>query len=181
MLILNLKKFEPYNILYFCVYVCVFYPLGGTSSKQKGFLGCIRSLHLNGQKLDLEERAKVTSGVRPGCPGHCSSYGSICNNGGKCVEKRSGYLCDCTNSPYEGPFCKKGTTWISVLPCAVWLARTGHDQVIESYDLRESSNYHLLSLNFSLCRNPAYLLKRNIHTHYHCLWTLAVQLYQVDR
>ncbi|XP_035878469.1 contactin-associated protein-like 5 [Phyllostomus discolor] len=81
--------------------------VGGTSSKQKGFLGCIRSLHLNGQKLDLEERAKVTSGVRPGCPGHCSSYGSICHNGGKCVEKRSGYFCDCTNSPYEGPFCKK--------------------------------------------------------------------------
>ncbi|XP_070437126.1 contactin-associated protein-like 5 isoform X2 [Equus przewalskii] len=79
----------------------------GTSSRQKGFLGCIRSLHLNGQKLDLEERAKVTSGVRPGCPGHCSSYGSICHNGGQCVEKHSGYFCDCTNSPYEGPFCKK--------------------------------------------------------------------------
>ncbi|XP_032209818.1 contactin-associated protein-like 5 isoform X2 [Mustela erminea] len=79
----------------------------GTSSRQKGFLGCIRSLHLNGQKLDLEERAKVTSGVRPGCPGHCSTYGSICHNGGKCVEKYSGYFCDCTNSPYEGPFCKK--------------------------------------------------------------------------
>ncbi|XP_078307526.1 contactin-associated protein-like 5 isoform X1 [Panthera onca] len=81
--------------------------VGGTSSRQKGFLGCIRSLHLNGQKLDLEERAKVTSGVRPGCPGHCSTYGGICHNGGKCVEKYSGYSCDCTNSPYEGPFCKK--------------------------------------------------------------------------
>ncbi|XP_022446294.1 contactin-associated protein-like 5 isoform X1 [Delphinapterus leucas] len=81
--------------------------VGGTSSRQKGFLGCIRSLHLNGQKLDLEERAKVTSGVRPGCPGHCSSYGHICHNGGKCVEKHSGYFCDCTNSPYEGPFCRK--------------------------------------------------------------------------
>ncbi|XP_051003187.1 contactin-associated protein-like 5 [Acomys russatus] len=81
--------------------------IGGTSSRQKGFLGCIRSLHLNGQKVDLEERAKVTSGVRPGCPGHCSSYGSNCHNGGKCVEKHSGYSCDCTNSPYEGPFCQK--------------------------------------------------------------------------
>ncbi|KAM8791985.1 contactin-associated protein-like 5 isoform 1-T1 [Rhynchonycteris naso] len=81
--------------------------VGGMSSKQKGFLGCIRSLSLNGQKLDLEERARVTSGVRPGCPGHCSSYGSICHNGGKCVEKRSGYFCDCTGSPYEGPFCRK--------------------------------------------------------------------------
>ncbi|XP_057360937.1 contactin-associated protein-like 5 [Manis pentadactyla] len=74
---------------------------------QKGFLGCIHSLHLNGQKLDLEEeRAKVTPSVRPGCPGHCSSYGHTCHNGGKCVEKLSGYFCDCTNSSYEGPFCK---------------------------------------------------------------------------
>ncbi|XP_031235925.1 contactin-associated protein-like 5 isoform X3 [Mastomys coucha] len=81
--------------------------VGGTSSRQKGFLGCIRSLLLNGHKVDLEERAKVTSGVRPGCPGHCSSYGSNCHNGGKCVEKHSGYSCDCTNSPYEGPFCQK--------------------------------------------------------------------------
>ncbi|XP_060227590.1 contactin-associated protein like 5-1-like isoform X2 [Meriones unguiculatus] len=81
--------------------------IGGTSSRQKGFLGCIRSLHLNGQKVDLEERAKVTPGVRPGCPGHCSSYGSNCHNGGKCVEKHSGYSCDCTNTPYEGPFCQK--------------------------------------------------------------------------
>lgn len=81
---------------------------GGTASRQKGFLGCIRSLHLNGQKLDLEERAKMTPGVKPGCPGHCSSYGNLCHNGGKCVEKYNGYFCDCTNSAYEGPFCKEG-------------------------------------------------------------------------
>ncbi|XP_039350694.1 contactin-associated protein-like 5 isoform X4 [Mauremys reevesii] len=81
--------------------------VGGTASRQKGFLGCIRSLHLNGQKLDLEERAKMTPGVKPGCPGHCSSYGNLCHNGGKCVEKYNGYFCDCTSSPYEGPFCKE--------------------------------------------------------------------------
>ncbi|XP_060117889.1 contactin-associated protein-like 5 [Heteronotia binoei] len=81
--------------------------VGGTASRHKGFVGCIRALHLNGQKLDLEERAKITSGVKPGCPGHCSSYSSLCHNGGKCVEKNNGILCDCTNSPYEGPFCRK--------------------------------------------------------------------------
>ncbi|NP_001041338.2 contactin-associated protein like 5-2 precursor [Rattus norvegicus] len=81
--------------------------VGGTSSRQKGFLGCIRSLHLNGQNIDLEERGMVTSGVRPGCPGHCSSYGNNCHNGGKCVEKHNSYSCDCTKSPYEGPFCQK--------------------------------------------------------------------------
>ncbi|XP_053114143.1 contactin-associated protein-like 5 isoform X2 [Hemicordylus capensis] len=81
--------------------------VGGTASRQKGFMGCIRSLHLNGQTLDLEERAKVTAGVKPGCPGHCSSYGNLCHNGGKCVEKVNGYSCDCTSSAYEGPFCRE--------------------------------------------------------------------------
>uniref|UniRef100_F1RXZ0 Contactin associated protein family member 5 n=1 Tax=Sus scrofa TaxID=9823 RepID=F1RXZ0_PIG len=67
--------------------------VGGTSSRQK--------------ETGSGGEGKVTSGVRPGCPGHCSSYGSTCHNGGKCVEKHSGYFCDCTTSPYEGPFCKK--------------------------------------------------------------------------
>ncbi|CAF96077.1 unnamed protein product, partial [Tetraodon nigroviridis] len=58
--------------------------IGGTASRQKGFRGCIRSLQLNGAPLDLEERARITPGVRPGCPGHCGSYGSFCQNHGRC-------------------------------------------------------------------------------------------------
>uniref|UniRef100_A0AAQ4RKF3 Contactin associated protein like 3 n=1 Tax=Gasterosteus aculeatus aculeatus TaxID=481459 RepID=A0AAQ4RKF3_GASAC len=77
----------------------------GTASRQKGFLGCIRSLQLNGVTLDLEERAKVTPGVRPGCPGHCSSYGSLCQNQGRCVERVIGFSCDCDQSAYTGAFC----------------------------------------------------------------------------
>ncbi|XP_058847925.1 contactin-associated protein-like 5 isoform X1 [Acipenser ruthenus] len=81
--------------------------VGGTASRQKGFLGCIRSLQLNGITLDLEERAKITPGVKPGCPGHCSSYGSLCHNKGKCIEKYNGFSCDCSYSAFTGPFCKK--------------------------------------------------------------------------
>uniref|UniRef100_A0A3Q3Q6D3 Contactin associated protein like 3 n=1 Tax=Monopterus albus TaxID=43700 RepID=A0A3Q3Q6D3_MONAL len=77
----------------------------GTASRQKGFRGCIRSLQLNGVTLDLEERAKITPGVRPGCPGHCSSYGSLCLNQGHCVERASGFHCDCGLSAYAGVFC----------------------------------------------------------------------------
>ncbi|XP_068590882.1 contactin-associated protein-like 4 [Cebidichthys violaceus] len=79
--------------------------IGGTASRQKGFRGCIRSLQLNGVTLDLEERAKITPGVRPGCPGHCSSYGSLCRNQGRCVEGASGFHCDCSLSAYTGVFC----------------------------------------------------------------------------
>ncbi|XP_069312722.1 contactin-associated protein-like 4 isoform X4 [Eulemur rufifrons] len=79
--------------------------VGGTATRQRGFLGCIRSLQLNGMTLDLEERAQVTPEVQPGCRGHCSSYGKLCRNGGKCRERPSGFLCDCTFSAYTGPFC----------------------------------------------------------------------------
>ncbi|MBZ3888799.1 Contactin-associated protein-like 4 [Sciurus carolinensis] len=79
--------------------------VGGTATRQRGFLGCIRSLQLNGMALDLEERAMVTPGVQPGCRGHCGSYGKLCRNGGKCREKPSGFFCDCSSSAYAGPFC----------------------------------------------------------------------------
>nr|XP_044607414.1 LOW QUALITY PROTEIN: contactin-associated protein-like 4 [Equus asinus] len=79
--------------------------VGGTATRQRGFLGCIRSLQLNGETLDLEERAKVTPGVEPGCPGHCSTYGHLCHNGGRCREKPHGFSCDCELSAFTGPFC----------------------------------------------------------------------------
>uniref|UniRef100_A0A672JQW0 Contactin associated protein like 3 n=1 Tax=Salarias fasciatus TaxID=181472 RepID=A0A672JQW0_SALFA len=80
--------------------------IGGTASRQKGFRGCIRSLQLNGVTLDLEERAKITPGVRPGCPGHCSSYGSLCQNQGRCTERENGFHCDCSLSAFSGVFCQ---------------------------------------------------------------------------
>lgn len=76
--------------------------IGGTTSRQKGFLGCLRALQLNGRTLDLDERAKITPGVRPGCPGHCSSYWSLCRNQGRCVEKYNGFDCDCGLSAFTG-------------------------------------------------------------------------------
>ncbi|XP_077886708.1 contactin-associated protein-like 3 isoform X2 [Ictidomys tridecemlineatus] len=79
--------------------------IGGTASRQRGFLGCIRSLRLNGMAVDLEERATVTPGVEPGCAGHCRSYGHLCRHGGRCRERLRGVVCDCSASAYEGPFC----------------------------------------------------------------------------
>lgn len=87
------------------LYVC---PSLGASGGQRGFLGCIRSLKVNGVTLDLEGRAKVTPGVKPGCSGHCSSYGMHCQNGGKCIEKYNGYSCDCSLTAFDGPFCNDG-------------------------------------------------------------------------
>ncbi|XP_029003188.1 contactin-associated protein-like 2a isoform X1 [Betta splendens] len=79
----------------------------GAAGGQRGFLGCIRALRMNGITLDLEERAEVTPGVKPGCQGHCTSFGMYCRNGGKCVEKYNGYSCDCADTAYDGPFCTR--------------------------------------------------------------------------
>ncbi|KAM9718673.1 contactin-associated protein-like 2b [Menidia menidia] len=77
----------------------------GASSGQRGVLGCMRALRINGLAYDLEERARNSPGVAPGCRGHCNSYGQHCRNGGKCVERYNGYSCDCTLTAYDGPFC----------------------------------------------------------------------------
>uniref|UniRef100_A0A8C7S4C4 Contactin associated protein-like 5a n=1 Tax=Oncorhynchus mykiss TaxID=8022 RepID=A0A8C7S4C4_ONCMY len=81
--------------------------VGGTAARQRGFLGCIRTLTINGVTFNLEERAKMTPGVSAGCPGHCSGSSSLCHNSGRCIEKNSGYVCDCSQSAYGGPSCKE--------------------------------------------------------------------------
>uniref|UniRef100_A0A669C1Y1 Contactin associated protein family member 5 n=1 Tax=Oreochromis niloticus TaxID=8128 RepID=A0A669C1Y1_ORENI len=81
--------------------------VGGTASQQRGFLGCIRSLTVNGVSFDLEERAKMTPGVSAGCPGYCTGSSSLCHNRGRCVEKSNGYICDCSQSAYGGTTCNQ--------------------------------------------------------------------------
>lgn len=90
------------------IWTLCFLSFPGGAGGQQGFLGCIRSLRMNGVTLDLEERAKVTSGFKSGCSGHCTSYGANCENGGKCIEKYHGYSCDCSKTAYDGTFCNKG-------------------------------------------------------------------------
>ncbi|XP_058515297.1 contactin-associated protein-like 5 [Ochotona princeps] len=139
--------------------------VGGTSSRQKGFQGCICSLRMNGQKLDLEERARGTSGVRPGCPDHCSSYGSICHNGGRCVEKHSGYLCDCTSSPYEGAFCSKEVSAVFEAGTSVTYTFQEPYPVTKNFNLSSSALYadaapskENIAFSFMTDRAPSLLL-----------------------
>ncbi|XP_040838274.1 contactin-associated protein-like 4 isoform X2 [Ochotona curzoniae] len=139
--------------------------VGGTATRQRGFLGCIRSLQLNGVALDLEERARVTPGVQPGCRGHCGSYGKLCRNGGKCREKPSGFFCDCTPSAYTGPFCSHEiSAYFGSGSSVVYNFQ-------ENYSLSKNSSSHaapfhgdrklsreVLSLGFRTTRAPSLLL-----------------------
>ncbi|XP_060683716.1 contactin-associated protein-like 5 [Hemiscyllium ocellatum] len=140
--------------------------VGGTASRQKGFLGCIRSLQLNGMTLDLEERAKMTPGVKPGCPGHCSSYGNLCHNGGRCIEKYSGYSCDCGHSAYDGPFCKKEIS--AILEAGTSLVYDFH----ESYGVGKNVSSHLSAIYSDMT-----LSRENIEFSFRTTHTPSVLLY----
>ncbi|XP_074550653.1 contactin-associated protein-like 5 [Halichoeres trimaculatus] len=80
---------------------------GSAHSQHRGFLGCIRTLTINGLTFDLEEKAKTVLGVSSGCPGYCSGSSSLCHNRGRCIERSSGYTCDCSTSAYGGPTCRE--------------------------------------------------------------------------
>ncbi|KAG7279578.1 hypothetical protein CRUP_034166 [Coryphaenoides rupestris] len=84
--------------------------VGGTASRQRGFLGCIRTLAVNGVNFNLDERARMTPGVSSGCPGYCSGSSSLCHNRGRCIEKSSGFVCDCSQSAYGGPSCREASS-----------------------------------------------------------------------
>ncbi|XP_035994512.1 contactin-associated protein-like 4 [Fundulus heteroclitus] len=145
--------------------------IGGTASRQRGFRGCIRSLQLNGITLDLEERAKITPGVRPGCPGHCSSYGSLCQNQGRCVERARGFHCDCSQSAYTGVFChtevsadfKSGTSVGYTFKEPDELSRNGSDppSSIHSDPILRGEK---VSLSFRTTQSPALLLHVSSHS-----------------
>ncbi|XP_041867089.1 contactin-associated protein-like 4 [Melanotaenia boesemani] len=141
--------------------------IGGTASRQKGFRGCIRSLQLNGITLDLEERAKITPGVQAGCPGYCSTYSSLCQNHGRCVERTKSFSCDCSSSPYTGAFCDKEVS-ISLKP-GTSISYTFTEQMVNELN-RSGSTFpssifsdmtlraENISLSFRTSQSPALLL-----------------------
>lgn len=78
--------------------------VGATVDYHEGFVGCIRSLLLNGIFIDLHTVAKTgIYGVATGCVGKCES--NPCLNNGTCIDKYSSYTCDCTWTGFKGPIC----------------------------------------------------------------------------
>uniref|UniRef100_A0AAR2KID6 Contactin associated protein-like 5a n=1 Tax=Pygocentrus nattereri TaxID=42514 RepID=A0AAR2KID6_PYGNA len=154
--------------------------VGGTATRQRGFLGCIRALDVNGVSFDLDERAKMTPGVSSGCPGHCSSSAGFCHNRGKCIEKSSGYVCDCTHSAYGGPSCKeevsvsfeKGSsvTYTFQEPFSVMQNRTAQVSSASSVYSKSRDN---MALSFLTTQSPAMLLTINTFSQQYVAIILA--------
>ncbi|XP_067134301.1 neurexin 1-like isoform X3 [Centruroides vittatus] len=72
-----------------------------------GFEGCLASLDLNGDMLDLSKDALIPSTlVSMGCAGpvtKCSN--TACANRGICVQMWNSYTCDCDMTSFTGPTC----------------------------------------------------------------------------
>ncbi|XP_034938756.1 neurexin-4-like, partial [Chelonus insularis] len=78
--------------------------IGATTQFTDGFIGCIRSLLLNGELQDLRQYARRgTYGIGEGCVGKCVS--NPCLNNGTCIEKYNAYDCDCRWTAFKGPIC----------------------------------------------------------------------------
>uniref|UniRef100_A0A3B5BNK5 Contactin-associated protein-like 4 n=1 Tax=Stegastes partitus TaxID=144197 RepID=A0A3B5BNK5_9TELE len=157
----------------------------GEEQEQKGFLGCIRSLQLNGVTLDLEERAKITPGVRPGCPGHCSSYGLLCQNQGRCVEKANGFSCDCGQSAFTGAFChKEVSASLKSTTSITYILKEPYEPSRNSSALPSSiySDITLraenISLSFRTSQSPALLL--HVSSFYREYLTLLINKHGED-
>lgn len=70
-----------------------------------GYVGCLRSLMLNGNFIDLMSMTKDRKlyGINTGCSGRCES--NPCLNNGTCIERYSSYTCDCQWTAFKGAIC----------------------------------------------------------------------------
>lgn len=78
--------------------------VGATEDYKEGYVGCMRSLLINGQAVDIYKAARNGEyGLLLGCQGKCET--NPCLNKGICKEGYSSYTCDCQWTAFKGPIC----------------------------------------------------------------------------
>ncbi|XP_072034766.1 neurexin-4-like isoform X2 [Amphiura filiformis] len=77
--------------------------VGSSTLQSDGYVGCMRSLFINGEFVDLT--SKIAQGVIMGCIGKCTE--DKCFNGGVCEEFYDRFMCQCAGTPFEGEFCSE--------------------------------------------------------------------------
>ena len=81
---------------------------------KSGFDGCIGSLEINGEPVDLIMDAE--SGLNVGECNSSSCEGGPCMNNGTCVSLGNSFVCECPLS-HSGPFCANDVDHCSSSPC----------------------------------------------------------------
>lgn len=78
--------------------------VGATEDFKEGYVGCMRSLLINGQPMDIYKPARDgIYGLLLGCHGKCET--NPCLNKGICREGYSTFTCDCQWTAFKGPIC----------------------------------------------------------------------------
>lgn len=78
--------------------------LGATEDFKEGYVGCMRTLLINGQFIDIYKFAREGNyGLLLGCRGKCEQ--NPCLNKGVCKEGYSSFSCECQWTAYKGPIC----------------------------------------------------------------------------
>ncbi|XP_071742719.1 neurexin 1 isoform X2 [Lepeophtheirus salmonis] len=84
-----------------------------SASLNKGFVGCLRDLEMNGNHIDLHHFVKHqdSGSILTSChitPPKCTNR--PCLNGGVCVDGWGRYICDCSLTGFNGPICGKAAS-----------------------------------------------------------------------
>ncbi|XP_065666075.1 contactin-associated protein-like 2 isoform X1 [Hydra vulgaris] len=84
--------------------------VGGSFHDEFGFVGCIRSLYVNGRVSNIRQIAEGQEdfGVYPGCGSACVLLNKPCNYG-YCVDHYDSFSCNCSVSPFDGKYCQNET------------------------------------------------------------------------
>ncbi|XP_061917574.1 contactin-associated protein-like 5 isoform X1 [Entelurus aequoreus] len=148
--------------------------VGGVPSGLRGFLGCIRSLTVNGLTYDLQESAKTAPGVSPTCPGYCDGPSVVCHNRGRCFEKSDGFACDCSRSAYAGPLCKDEVALAFDEETSVtYTFLPGHHQKSSVSKHGGGRTREDMTFSFVTMRRPAMLLSVKTFKTYYMVVLLA--------
>uniref|UniRef100_A0A158R697 Neurexin-4 n=1 Tax=Syphacia muris TaxID=451379 RepID=A0A158R697_9BILA len=156
-----------------------------------GFRGCISSLHVGSDSLDIQNDSNQLFNVSKGCYGpqvRCNQ--NPCHNEGKCIQRWSSVLCDCSMTTHGGVHCDTpGTTYVfdstsSMIyyeyPPSRRPSRV-HDRIALGFQTRQGSAV-LLSIQcsaegdyFVICLKDGYLqIRFNFGQHDHIVQYLKL-------
>ncbi|KAG8146661.1 hypothetical protein E2320_013790, partial [Naja naja] len=143
-----------------------------------GYVGCVRDLFIDGKSRDVRRLAEVqsVSGVSSFCSREtlkqCGS--TPCHNGGLCREGWNRFICDCLGTGYLGRLCERDVSlrFMSQRAYGFMMATTSKESAdtlrleLDGGQMKLTVNLGnllalalpgtgpLLSLQFSLCREP---------------------------
>lgn len=94
--------------------------IGASDKGRPGFIGCIRDLIVQGQKINFTTVTYKSQVKISECSLHDLCVPNPCQNGGRCSQRYNQTSCHCSETDFEGEKCKKPSFFMQT--CADWWA-----------------------------------------------------------